>query len=142
MFPKESGHDLGPVSVGSVPNEEDGFSDVAAEVTKEADDTDTRDVCVGVHGEEHPDPAAARGNGQGGDDGHFLVGTPDLFEDGGFALGRPGPADNGGHHQAAFVDKNDMGVQSGRFFFRSGQSVLTQRRTARSSRSRAWRSGF
>jgi hypothetical protein len=35
-----------------------------------------------------------------------------------------------------------MGVQSGRFFFMSGQSVLTQRRTTRSSRSRAWRSGF
>ena len=139
---EEAVHDFGPVGVRPVPDQEDGFSDVAAEVAQETKNAGRRDVGIGVHGEEHPHPASFRGDGQGGDDGYLFMGAADLLEDGGLAFGRPGAATDGSHHEAAFVDKNDVGVQVERFFFRSGQSVLTQRRMARSSRSRARRSGF
>lgn len=111
-------------------------------MTEEADDADARDIGVCVHGEEQPHPAASRGDGQSCYNRDFFVGPADLLEDGGLAHGRPGATDDGGHHETAFIDKNDVGVQAERFFLRSGQSVLTQRRMARSSRSRAWRSGF
>jgi hypothetical protein len=65
-----------------------------------------------------------------------------LWKDRRLSTRRPGSTHERCEKKPALVKKDDVGVQSLRFFLMRGQSTLTQRRIAASSRSRACRSGF
>ena len=63
-------------------------------------------------------------------------------EQGRLAAGCPGPPHKRHHQEAAFVEKDESGAYPGGVFFTRGQSALTQRWMAASSRSMARRCGF
>jgi hypothetical protein len=58
------------------------------------------------------------------------------------AAGRPGAAHGGDQEEARFVREDKVGAQPRGVFFTRGQTSRFQRSIARSSRSRARRSGF
>jgi len=100
------------------------------------------DVGIGMKTEEETKPASAWGNAEGCNHGYLLVGTSLVIQPRCLSPGAPGSADKGSHHHAAFVDKDQPGLQSRCFFLMRGHSTLTQRVIPSSSRSTAFRSGF
>lgn len=135
-------HELGAMCVGTIPNHEKRFLHLSAQVTQEGSNFQGGDVGVGVEGKIKSYPLPARRHRQGCDDGYFPMGSPSSSEDWSSPTQRPGAPNNGRHHEAALVDKDEVGLQLAGFFLSLGQSPATQRRIALSLRSRARASGF
>ena len=134
--------DLRAVTRQPVPDQDKGTAQMARERSKERDQPRGGDVLVGAQREVQPRALAAGRQGQGGDERHLFASPAPLIEDRGLATWRPTAPHDRGQQQAALVDEYQRGVQAPRFFLRRGQSTLTHRWIAASSRSRARRSGF
>lgn len=139
---KQTTDGFGAVRHQPVPDYEDRALDLPAKVTKEPDYPVRCDVGVGIEGKVMSYPHVFWRDGQCCDDGHFFMGPRLLVENRCLSPGSPRPSDQRGHHQPTLVDEHEVGVQTAGFFLICGQSNLTQRRIASSSRSRARRSGF
>lgn len=133
------------VSVQAVPEQEDRAADVAPQVSQKPnhlggahDIRMQREVQACRRGS-----TAARGPvGEGPDRRQALPGAMAMNQDRRLPARRPGPADSGPLREAALVEEHDRSVSAGGVFFNAGQVSRTQRRIARSSRSRARVVGF
>ena len=131
-----------PMHVESIPYEKDRALDLAPEVPHELCQPPTIDVATGRDREVERDPTPSWRHRQRPDDRGLLSVPSGLRKNRRLAAWCPGPAHQRCEEKPALVQEDDMRVQSLRFFLMRGQSTLTQRRMAASSRSRAWRSGF
>lgn len=125
-----------------IPQQKDGTLKMSAEVLQEREDRAGVDIGLGVKTEKQLDAVSVGRDGQGGDDGNFPRGVGPLPEPGCLAAGSPGPSDQRHHQEAAFVEKDESGAYPCGVFFTRGQSALTQRWMAASSRSTARRCGL
>ena len=134
----------GPASmhVEPIPHENDRALDLPAEVANELCQPHAVDVSIGADRKVERDPTAPWRNRQRADDRGLLPVPSGLRKDRRLAAWRPGPAHERCEKKPALIQEDDVRFQSLRFFLMRGQSTLTQRRIAASSRSRAWRSGF
>lgn len=139
---EHSRHRLAPMHVEPIPHENDRALDLPAEVANELCQPHAVDVAVGPDRKVERDPTAPWGHRQRPDDRGFLTVPSGLRKDRRLTARRPGPAHERCEEKPALIQEDDVGLQSLRFFLMRGQSTLTQRRIAASSRSRAWRSGF
>lgn len=133
---------LGPMRVRAIPDDDHRLLEVPAQIPDETDNAVGRDVGVGEQGKVKSYPPSVWCDGQGGYGGHFLMRASTLDEDRRPSSRRPGPSNDRRHHEAALVDKDDVGVQAAGFFLIRGHSVRIQRWTTLPSRSRACLSGF
>lgn len=135
-------HRPASMHVESIPHEDDRALDLTLQVSDELSQPFPADVSIGPDREVERDSTALRRNRQRSDDRSLLSVTSGLRKDRGLAAWRPRPAYERREEKPALIQEDDVRVQSPRFFLMRGQSTLTQRRMASSSRSRAWRSGF
>ena len=112
---------------------------MAAQLAEKIDDERGSDVLVGMQAKVQGNPVPAGTHAQGPQHRDFLVGSSPLQQDRGLTAGSPAAANQGGHQQAAFVHKNQKGLQSPGFFLMRGQSRLIQFLIFPSSRSTARR---
>lgn len=131
-----------PMDVEPIPHEDDGTLDLAPEIAHELGEPFAVDVAIGPDREVKSNPTPLRRYRQRADDRGFFSVAAWLWKDRRLPTRRPGSAHERCEKKPALVEKDDVGVQPLRFFLMRGQSTLTQRRIAASSRSRAWRSGF
>src|SRR4029453_7299567 len=130
------------MNVEPIPNENDRTLDLAPEIAHEVSEPFAIDISIGPDRKVEADPTPFRRDGQRTNDRCLLAVAAGLRQDRGTASWRPGPAHERCEKQPALIEKHDVSVQSLLFFLMRGQSTLTQRPIAASSRSRAWRSGF
>ena len=83
----------------------------------------------------------ARGDGQRGNGGDFLVIAGAMSNDRGLATWTPASAKDRSHKNAAFVEEDDMSSQPTGFFLARGHSVLIHWAMSDSSRSTATLAG-
>lgn len=142
MAPKEAFHRRGFVDVEIVPDEDDVSTEMAEEVPQEEDHPFGVDIQIGGQGKVKSDPVTPGRDRDDCDDRYLLPVASSLVEDWRLSARCPGSTDQRRQKQPAFVEENEVGVQPPGVFFIRGQSFLTHRRMASSSRSRARRSGF
>lgn len=131
----------GAVRRQSIPDQDGRRTQVPIELAQKLNDE--RRIDVGrVQPEIEMHGVAGRRDTQCPDDGDFLVQAGALVKHGRAAARTPAAAHQRRHQQAGFVDEHQPGFQARSVFFTRGQSTLTQRRIASSSRSAARRSGF
>ena len=135
-------HAAGPVAGQPIPNQQDRAAQGVGQMAQEVDQPSGGDVGVGAQGKVQSDAPAPGRYRQRRDTGDFFAGTSALIQHGRPSPGRPTAPDQRRQQQAAFVQKDQRGVQALGVFFTCGQTVRTQRRMACSSRSRARRAGF
>ena len=135
-------HRPASMHVEPIPHENDRALDLAPEVSNEVGQPYAVDVAAGPDRKVERDSTSPGRHRQRSDDRSLFSVTPRLREDRCLASRRPGPAHERCEEKPALIQENDVRVQPPRFFLMRGQSTLTQRRIAASSRSRAWRSGF
>ena len=141
MFADEVLHLTGAVSRQSIPDEYCRGAQLPIELAQKLDDERRIDVSrvqpeIKMHG------VACWRDAQCPDDGDLLVQAVALPEHGRAAARTPAAAHQRRHQQPGFVDEHQPGFQVRSVFFTRGQSTLTQRRMASSSRSMARRVGF
>ena len=136
------GHGLAPMHVEPIQHQKDRALNLMTEVENELCQRHAVDVAVGPDREVERDPTAPWRHRQRPDDRGLLAVPSGLRKDRRLTAGRPRPAHERCEEKPALIEEYDVRVQSPRFFLMRGQSTLTQRRIAASSRSRAWRSGF
>jgi len=130
------------VHVEPIPHEKDRTLDLTPEVSNELGQPYAVDVATGPDRKVERDPTSPGRHRQRPDDRSLFSVTSRLRKNRCLASRRPGPAHERREEKPALIQENDVRVQPPGFFLMRGQSTLTQRRMAASSRSRAWRSGF
>lgn len=135
-------HATRPVARQAVPNQQHGPAQMIGQIAQELDQPGDGHVGVGAQGKIQSHTLASGRHGQRRNTGDLLAGAPALVQHGRPSAGRPTATDQRGQQQAAFIHKDQRSVQAPGVFFTCGQTARTQRRMARSSRSRARRSGF
>jgi len=133
---------LASVSEKAIPEDQHRPLDLETQRLEEAEEERSRDVRVRVERKVKSYPLIAWRQSERRDGRHFPMTAGLLIEQRGLAAWRPSPPNERRHHEAGLVDKDQVSVQIAGFFLSRGQSTLTQRRIASSSRSRAMRSGF
>lgn len=136
------GHRPASMHVEAIPHQNDRTLNLASEVSNELGQPHAVDVACRPDRKVKRDPTPPRRHRQRSDDRGLLSVTTGLRKDRRLAARGPGPAHERCEEKPALIQEDDVSVQSPRFFLMRGQSTLTQRRIAASSRSRAWRSGF
>lgn len=132
----------GPMGLGAIPHNKNAPLDMLAESTQKRNDTRGGNILARMEREVKSYPFKARRNRQRGNGRHFAMPPAYLVQDRGFTPWRPGTPYKRSQQEAAFVYKDDGGVQRPGFFLMRGQSAFIQWRIAFSSLSRASRSGF
>lgn len=133
---------MGAVNRQAVPHQHHGVPEVPEQIAQKRPQPDGGQVGIRAEREVKCGPPPLGGERQGSDAGDFLTTAEGLDQHRGAAAGRPTATHQGGQQQAALVEENQRGPQTLGVFFTCGQLDRTQRRMARSSRSRARRSGF
>jgi len=126
----------------AVPNDEQRLLELRAQIAQELNHPAGCEVGVREQGKVKSYPHPARRDCNRRDGGDLLVPSSTVQKNRRPPARSPRPADQGCHHEAALVDKDDIGVQAAGFFLMRGQSSLIHFCTAFSSRSRARFSGF
>ena len=139
---EEAANDDSAMHVEVVPDEDHMAPEMAEQVSEKEDNPLALDIEMRSQGEVKSYPVAPAGYREGADDRDLLPMASLLIEDRSLSARRPGPPHQRREQQAALVEEDEMRVQPGRVFFTRGQSTLTHRWMACSSRSRARRSGF
>jgi len=99
-------------------------------------------IKIGMQTKIKAETASTGSNAKCADNGNFFMRTGFLIKNRSLPTRAPSFPDQWGHQHAAFVDKNDISFQFGRFFLIRGQPTLTHSLILVSSRSMARRSGF
>ena len=99
-----------------VPDDDHVAAQVSQQTAKELDDFGLAYVGIDMPSQEEPDTPPNGRDRQGTDHGHLLVRSCAVTQDRRLALGRPGPMDGREHEEAGFVDEDDMGAVTRRFF--------------------------
>ena len=139
---EQASHQSASMHVEPIPHENDRALDLTPEVSNELGQPYAINVATGPDRKVECDPATPRRHRQRPDDRGLLSVTSGLRQDRRLAARGPGPAHERCEEEPTLIQEDDVRVQPPRFFLMRGQSTLTQRRIAASSRSRAWRSGF
>ena len=132
----------GAMGSKAIPNQHDRTVKLTQEASQEGDDTLRIDARIAVQAKVQMDTVAARRHAQTRDGGDFFIRARSLIQHRSLPLRTPGPSHQGGHHKAAFVDKDQPGLQARGFFLMRGHVFFTQPSIASSSRSIARRWGF
>lgn len=133
---------IGTMGHRTIPYDDDGAGKLLQKVFQKGNHQSSVNIGIGMKTEKKTQVASARGYAEGCNDRYFFMGTGLLLQPRCPSARTPGSADEGRHHHAAFVDKDQPGFQSGCFFLRRGHSTLTHCLIPSSSRSTARRSGF
>ena len=128
--------------VESIPHHDDRTLDLASKISYELRQPLAVDVAISPHREMERDTAPLGRHRDRANDRRLLPVASGLWKDRRLPTRGPGSAHERCQQEPALIKEDDVRVQSLRFFLMRGQSTLTQRRIAASSRSRAWRSGF
>ena len=139
---EHSGHRPTSVHVEPIPHEKDRTLDLTPEVSNELGQPYAVDVATGPDRKVERDPTSPGRHRQRPDDRSLFSVTSRLRKNRCLSSRGPRPAHERREQQPALIEENDVRVQPPGFFLMRGQSTLTQRRIAASSRSRACRSGF
>jgi len=137
---KELAHPASSVRERSIPNQDDGITDVAAQVAQEVDHHLAVDVLVRVQRKVKSYPSTLGRNRQHGDD-RDLVPMAVLDQDRRTTSRCPGSTDKRRGQEAALVEEDQRCLQARGVFFTRRQITLTQRWIPSSSRSRTRFSG-
>ena len=137
-----AGYRKASMDVEPIPHQDDWALDLAPKISYELRQPLAVDVAIGPHREMERDTTALWRHRQCADDRRLFSVASGLRKDRHLPTRRPGSAHERREQEPALIEEDDVRVQSLRFFLMRGQSTLTQRRIAVSSRSRAWRSGF
>lgn len=135
-------HGPAAMHVEPIPHQDHRSLDLASEISHELCEPLAIDVAFGPDGEMERDATSSWRHRQCANDRRLLSVASRLRKDWRLPTRRPGSAHERCEEQPALIEKDNVRVQPLRFFLMRGQSTLTQRRIAASSRSRAWRSGF
>jgi len=134
---------FGPVGIEPIPDEDHGIAvQLAVQLAQESDNQRRSDVGVRMQAEIQMHPVAGWRDTQGGDHRYLAMRSRALGQDRGLAARAPAAAHQRGRQNPAFVEKNQPGFPARGVFFTRGQSCLTHRWMASSSRSIARRVGF
>ena len=126
----------------AVPDDDDRARQFLQEILEEGLHGVRVDIGAGMQAEVKTEATSAGQYAQGGNDGDLFVRTGSLIQQRGLPLWAPCAPDERRHHQAAFVDEDEVSLQAGGFFLMRGQSSFTHCAILSSSRSTARRSGF
>jgi hypothetical protein len=116
------------------------FLPLLQKTTKESHDCVRVNVGVRMESKAQVEPILARSNAKGTDNRDFLVRANLLVQYRSLTTRAPGSPEQRSHQHAIFIDKEDMRLQSGRFFLIRGQSTLLHSLILVSLRSTASRS--
>src|SRR5687768_1124922 len=130
------------VAVDPVPDHHGVAAQVPQQVAQERGDLAVVDRGVEMGVEEQPAPTPPGGDADGADDRHLLAVPGAVPEDRRLAAQPPGLGDERHHQVAGFVDEHEVCLQPRDFFLTRGQSRLSQRSIAASSRSTGRVAGF
>lgn len=130
----------GAMGVEAIPQQQPGSWEFAIEVAQKRQHVPGLDVGVGVKAEIKPPLVAALA--QDGNHGNFLVMHAALQQQGRLSARRPTAANQRSHQEAAFIEKDQPGIQLAGFFLTADQVERIHWRTVFSSRSMARRCGF
>ena len=136
------GRPLRSVGIEAIPDQQAGAAQLLVQMPEETDDLEGGDVGLGMQAKVEPHPVSAGRHAQGRDGRYLLQRTPPLHQHRRLPPGLPTTAHQRPHQQAAFIEENQPGVQSARFFLRAGQVCLIHWWMPSSSRSIARRVGF
>lgn len=142
VFHKELARSLRAMGLKTIPDQSDRPGKLLQKHAEEMDDPIGVYICVGVKSEIQVDIIPRRGYAKCCDHRYFLMRSRALIEQRRLAPRAPRAANQRRHQYAAFVNKNEPGLQARGFFLMRGHSVLTQPRIKSSSRSAARRAGF
>jgi len=137
-----SGDGLADVGAQSIPDQGNRDAQGPAQLHEECEDRVAVEIGIGQKPKVSAYPAALGRDHQGTDHRDLAPRTAALHQHGGAAAGRPSAAHERRHQEPRFVDEDDRRAAAGGVFFTRGQTSFTQRRIARSSRSKARRAGF
>lgn len=101
---------------GTIPYDEDWPAKLLQKVFQKGSHQASIDIGIGMKTEKKTKVTSARGYAEGRDDGYLFMGTGLLIQPRGLPARTPGPADERRHHDPAFVDKDQPGLQPGCFF--------------------------
>ena len=132
----------GAMGAKTIPDQHGRTIELAQETAQELDNALLIDARVGVEAKVQMDSVTAWRYAKSGNGGDFFVRARALMQHRGLPLRTPGPSDQGGHHEATFVEKYQPGLQARGFFLMRGHWCFTQPSMASSSRSMARRWGF
>lgn len=105
-----------PVAGPAVPDQDDRAAEVPQQVPDEVGDGVLVEILVGEGAEVEAEPAAAGGEGEGGDERDFLPVAAAVQEGGRLASRGQGAADQRGQQQPAFVEEDNGGPAAARPF--------------------------
>lgn len=133
---------LALVRLETVPDEDDGGTQLALQLLEKLKRAVTVDVGIWIEAEVEREAIAGGRDAHGSDRRYLAVCAGALTQQRRTARRAPGAANQGGHQQARFVDEDDAGPQARSVFFTRGQSCLIQAWMRSSSLSNARRVGF
>jgi hypothetical protein len=107
---------FGAVSVEAVPEQHAWPLQFGVQVAQEADDLPGADLSLRVKAKVKPDSVSAGGHAQSSQGRYLFQTTPALDQHRRPSPGLPTAAHQRPHQQAAFIEENQPGVQSVRFF--------------------------
>ena len=113
---KVSRHSLRPMGVQPIPDGDGPTWQMPIELAEKVSDERSFDGHMGMKAEEQPHAVTLWGDDQGGNGGNLLVRPSALQENRCLSAWRPGAAHQGGHQEAAFINKHPIGIQETGFF--------------------------
>lgn len=131
-----------PMSIQSIPNQKHLPAQMSQELLQKGNHLFLTNRAIGMKFQIPTQSATTRRDRDRSDDRKMAVMTGACSQHGGVAPGSPRSSHQRAQENAGFVDPNQPGLKSRRFFLIRSQSHPIQRCTACSSRSWACRSGF
>lgn len=122
----EGFHLLGAMHLEAVPQHDSGSAELLEKDLEEGKHLRCADVAIGMEPEVELKMVSKRRDAQRGDGRDLLMGSSALPEHRRLSPRRPASANQRRHHEAAFVEEDQEGLQPRGVFFTRGQSCLTQ----------------
>lgn len=114
--PEKSGHSLGSMGLASIPQHDEGSSQMAQKLHEEGTRVRPMNASIGIESEVGSQTRPAGRDTDRRNRGDLLPVSAPVVKQGGLPSGSPGPSDHRQHGKSALVEEDQVGVESMGFF--------------------------